>query len=84
MKAYHFVIFWIAPMLSWAAFMFLLYFCLPFGDLLEKYNEYLGDIGGESWDNRISEIVIFGSVFINCIFIWCVAKFIIYHRNKNS
>lgn len=77
MKAHYFVILWLTPMLSWVAIMFLLYRAIPFGDLLNKYYELLGPIGGGDWDSLISEIVIYGAAFLNCIFIWAVAKFFI-------
>ena len=66
MKAYHFVLLWLAPMISWAAFMFILYSLIPFGDLLEYVSSKLTyEIGGENWDNIMTEIVIYGAAILN-------------------
>lgn len=85
MKAYYFVLLWLAPMISWVAFMFMLYALIPFGDLLVYISSKLTyEIGGENWDNIMTEIVIYGAAILNCLFIYIVAKIILLKKVKGK
>ena len=75
MKPIYFVLFWVFSTLLWGIFIFVLYNTVPFMSILEYiYENYPDIIGDDIWDDYVTELSIYAGGFLNCIFIYFVAK----------
>lgn len=83
MKPIYFVLFWLFSTLSWGVFIFVLYNVVPFMSIFEYvYKYYPGIIGDDIWDNYVTDLSIYTGGFLNCIFIYFVAK--LFFRRKQQ